>query len=439
MARRTCGGRGRPLYVDPSEAAYAPASAIATRSPRRRGGRSCVPSESVDSQIGPSTRTGDKVSGPDVGSTGRPADVNATIGWRAPYSAGRMSSVIPASRITWRPARSRTWRTRATSHPARATSARPGSMASRVGRRSSGTASSNGPSSRAKRSGLGDGSSVGRTGKPPPRSTVSNVSIEPRQRAASDSALRTASRHASTAPSCDPTWRWRPRERSGPSGPPPASIAVAISVSVMPNFVAPAPTARPVSVSGATSGLSRYRTSMRGACARVAATASASASSGDSRAIQRSGSPSLAARAAARRSAGVLPIPSSVIRSFGTPARRASAHSPRDTTFAPKPRSVTAAITAGTSFALTEYWRTIGSGNAAVVSAHAAARVARSVTKTGVPKRAAARRSVAACRGLSVSPGPPCPPAPRRSRWRYHRSPRRRSHRSTGLAESRRP
>jgi hypothetical protein len=34
-------------------------------------------------------------------------------------------------------------------------------------------------------------------------------------------------------------------------------MAVAISVSVIPNLVLPAPTARPVSVSGATSGLSR--------------------------------------------------------------------------------------------------------------------------------------------------------------------------------------
>ena len=66
-----------------------------------------------------------------------------------------MSSVIPASMTTWRPPRSRTWRTRATSQPARATRARPGSIARRAGRRSSGTASSSAGSSRAKRSGLG--------------------------------------------------------------------------------------------------------------------------------------------------------------------------------------------------------------------------------------------------------------------------------------------
>jgi hypothetical protein len=53
---------------------------------------------------------------------------------------------------------------------------------------------------------------------------------------------------------------------------------------------------------------------------------------------------------------------------------------------------VTAAITGGTSFALTENWRMIGSGKAAVAAAQAASSVARSVTKTGVPKRIAARR-----------------------------------------------
>jgi hypothetical protein len=71
--------------------------------------------------------------------------------------------------------------------------------------------------------------------------------------------------------------------------------------------------------------------------------------------------------------------------SFGTPARAASDHSPRDTTLAPKPWRATAAITAGTSFALTEYCRMIGSAKAAVTSRHAASSVARSVAKTGVP------------------------------------------------------
>jgi hypothetical protein len=78
-----------------------------------------------------------------------------------------------------------------------------------------------------------------------------------------------------------------------------------------------------------------------------------------------------------------------VIRAFGTPAALAAAHSPRETTFAPKrnrsaPPSVdrrqTARITAGTSFALTLYWRIQGSGNAVATSAAAASIAAASVT-----------------------------------------------------------
>ncbi len=344
---------------------------------------------------GPSTRVGPTSPS---GAARRPRDGAATsarTGCLAPYRAGRISSVIPASRTTWRPARSRAWRTRATSQPARATSARPGSIARRVGRRSAGMASRSAGSSRANRSGAGDGSPSGRTGNPPPTSSVSNVSIEPRQRAVTASARRTASRHASTAPSWDPTCRWMPRGRSGPSGPPLASMASAISVSVIPNLDVPAPTANSARVSGATSGLSRYRTSSRRPPpARRTSLASAAASSGDSIATQRSGVPDAAARTAARRSAGVLPMPSSEIRSSAMPARRASVHSPRETTFAPKPRVATALMTAGTSLALTEYCRTHGSGKASRTADAAPSRVARSVTKTGVPnRRAAARRA----------------------------------------------
>ena len=167
---------------------------------------------------------------------------------------------------------------------------------------------------------------------------------------------------------------------------PAASIASPISDSVMPNFEPPAPTARPASVSGATSGIDpvedidRWRGRSPGEAGQ------------GGRLVDRleghpgaAGAPSAAARTAARRSAWVLPIPSSEIRSFGTPARRASVHSPRDTTFAPNPRAVTAAITAGTSLALTEYCRTIGSGNASRTAAAASSSVARSVTKSGVP------------------------------------------------------
>ena len=224
---------------------------MATRSPRRSGGRSWVPRLSVDSQIGPSTRVATSVESPgraSPGATRRPSDVSATTGWWPPYSAGRMSSVIPASRTTWRPDRSRTCRTRASSQPARATSARPGSMASRVGRRSAGIASSRAGSSRANRATSAPAGLPGRTGNPPPMSSVSNVAIDPRHSAVSARPLRTASRQASTAPSCEPTCRWMPRGRSGPSGPPPASTARAMADSSIPNLLRPAPPpARPAS------------------------------------------------------------------------------------------------------------------------------------------------------------------------------------------------
>ena len=80
-----------------------------------------------------------------------------------------------------------------------------------------------------------------------------------------------------------------------------------------------------------------------------------------------------------RRSARDLPTPSRLIRSFGSPARRATDHSPLDTTFAPRPAAARRATTAATSFALTEYCRIHGSGNAARSSSAAAARPAASV------------------------------------------------------------
>ena len=55
------------------------------------------------------------------------------------------------------------------------------------------------------------------TGNPPPTSNVSKPGRPAPRSASSASPRRTASRQASTAPSCDPTWRWTPRARSGPS------------------------------------------------------------------------------------------------------------------------------------------------------------------------------------------------------------------------------
>jgi len=114
-----------------------------------------------------------------------------------------------------------------------------------------------------------------------------------------------------------------------------------------------------------------------------------------------------AARTARRRSASALPIPSNVMRSFGTPARRAIAHSPLDTTFAPRPRACTIPTIAATSFALSENWRTIGSGKAAASSRVDASSVAMSVTNSGVPNRRAASRRPSAMTGRRSGSGVP--------------------------------
>ncbi len=223
----------------------------------------------------------------------------------------------------------------------------------------------------------------GATGMPPPTSSVSKSGSPPPSSARRASARRTASRQASMELSCDPTCRWMPRQRIGPPGPPPASISAPTSSGLTPNFADREPVARPTWVSGSTAGLSRTSASRRRsswpAPAR-AIPASAAASSADSTAIQRRGSPSAAARTAARRSASVLPIPSRVMAAFGSPARRASDHSPRETTLAPNPCAAIRATRAGRSFALREYERSHGSGNAARTASAAASRVAASVT-----------------------------------------------------------
>ncbi len=103
---------------------------------------------------------------------------------------------------------------------------------------------------------------------------------------------------------------------------------------------------------------------------------STSASSSDSIATHRSGSPRAAASHAARSSASLLPTPSRVIRAFGMPALRATAHSPRDTTLASKPSAATRATIGATSLAFTENARIHGSGNAARTAAALASRVA---------------------------------------------------------------
>ena len=72
------------------DAPYAPASPIAMRSPRRRGGRSWSPRASVDSQIGPSTRVGRCVQAAPDEDVGRRD--HAQIGGRSSY--GMDSTVV---------------------------------------------------------------------------------------------------------------------------------------------------------------------------------------------------------------------------------------------------------------------------------------------------------------------------------------------------------
>ena len=106
--------------------------------------------------------------------------------------------------------------------------------------------------------GPGAGSPSAKTGKPPPTSSVSKVSIEPRHRAVDGErppdGVAPGIDRAELRPDVqvDPTGpERRPGARRRPRSPSPSSV------SVIPNLEPPAPTARPARVSGATSGLSR--------------------------------------------------------------------------------------------------------------------------------------------------------------------------------------
>ena len=81
------------------------------------------------------------------------------------------------------------------------------------------------------------------TANPPPTSSVSMSGRPPRSSPSTASPRRTASRHASIAPSCEPTWRWTPRGRTAPLLAASRSTVAVSSVSVIPNFEPPAPTA----------------------------------------------------------------------------------------------------------------------------------------------------------------------------------------------------
>ena len=293
---------------------------------------------------------------------------------------------MPASSTTWRPPRSRTCRTRAT-QPAGARDEGPPGL-DRQARRPPVGGDRLEQRRQLPRESRRRPAPARRAAGPGTRRRCRACRTLGRCRASSASSAsprRTASRHASTAPSCDPTWRWIPRGRTARRRPPPTSTAADSSSAVIPNFDAAGADRQPAAASrarppGSAGRGRRARAARPPEHARAAIRTSASASSSDSIATHRSGAPSRAARTAARRSASVLPTPSSVIRSFGRPARRATAHSPRETTLASKPSAATAATIAATSLALTEYARSHGSGNAARTRSAAASSVARSVT-----------------------------------------------------------
>ena len=259
---------------------------------------------------------------------------------------------MPASMTTWRPPRSRTCRTRATSQPDRATSARPGSMARRAGRRSSGTAARRSGSSRAKRSGAGHRLvRAGRTGNPPPTSSVSNV-VEVAAAAGRRPRGRAGPRRARRRPRAAASRRGggrrvagSRRRRASPAtrrGRSPRSRSCR-------TWTPHRPTASPAIVSGRDLGVEPDEHVERRPSAPPQAGPSGHRGQDLGLVRRTRGRPTAAAapaavdRIAARRSASVLPTPSSEIRSSGTPARRATAHSPRETTLAPKPREVTSA------------------------------------------------------------------------------------------------
>ena len=152
--------------------------------------------------------------------------------------------------------------------------------------------------------------------------------------ASSASPRRTASRHASTAPSCDPTWRWIPRARSGPSagerGDGGRQLGLGHAELGRPRADGEAGVrlGRDVRVE-AEQDVERRPAARAQPGAAWPARRAPRAPRGSRRRPSAAGRRRRAARTAARRSAAFLPIPSSVIRSFGRPAARAAAHSPR--------------------------------------------------------------------------------------------------------------
>ena len=288
---------------------------------------------------------------------------------------GRMSSVMPASSTTWRPPRSRTCRTRASEpagpcHDVRVRARWPAAL----GRRSAGVASSSaGQLTResrgrrrrarpARRPGTRRRRRACRTSRWTPRHSAGN-----RQAAADRVAPGVDRAELRPDVQVDPA---RPERSVG--GRRRARSRPAISISVIPNLEPPAPTASPACVSGATSGLSRYRTSSGGE-RRAVARAARQRRRLLGR-LERRSSGAARRRAAARDGGAQVGVGLAdplerdpLVRDAGPcarpPTRRARRRSRRSRAGA------AAAMTAGTSLALTENWRSHGSGNAARRSA----------------------------------------------------------------------
>ena len=268
---------------------------MATRSPRRSGGRSCVPSESVDSQIGPSTRAGSaRRAGRGAGSTtaaerGKGHDRVARPVERRPDQLGHAGvdddlATTPVAHVE-----------HARDQPAGTGHERPPGFDREAGRATVGRDRLERGRELAREALGGRGRLVGR---------------EDREPAAEVDACRTSrSSRATARPSRAPCGRRRARRRRHRAATRraggcraggadrrarhrPRSPRRSRSRSCR-TWWRPDPTASPAWVSGATSGFSRYRTSRRSPAVPVrrTASASASASSGDSSAIQRSGEP----------------------------------------------------------------------------------------------------------------------------------------------------
>ena len=256
----------------------------------------------------------------------RPARSARRSSWRAPYSAGRISSVMPASSTTWRPPRVRTWSTRATSQPARATRNRPGSIARRRGRRSAGIASSSAGSSRANRAGsrrrLAErrdrepAADVERVERPssPPRSRASEREPAPDARRATRRPRPAATRRGGGCRAAEP-----PVE--------PANASTAVGQLGLGHAELEPPRADREGVMGL--GRDLRVQPEQDVERRSSPPAEPPREPRPGRPARRptrprpraAASPRRGRGTAARRSASVLPTPSSVIRSFGTPAR----------------------------------------------------------------------------------------------------------------------